>query len=66
MKDFDFEADALDVALRKLLLVAALPKETQQIDRVMEAFAYRYNDCHPGMLKQDGMSDGSCFAILIS
>jgi Sec7-like guanine-nucleotide exchange factor len=55
MQDFDFAVDALDVALRKLLLVASLPKETQQIDRVMEAFAKRYNDCHPGLLKDQGM-----------
>jgi Sec7-like guanine-nucleotide exchange factor len=28
---------------------ASLPTETQQIDRVMEAFAIRYNQCNPGL-----------------
>lgn len=28
---------------------ASLPSETQQIDRVMEAFAIRYNECNPGL-----------------
>ncbi|KAG9038197.1 hypothetical protein FRB95_002637 [Tulasnella sp. JGI-2019a] len=49
MSRFDFTSDALDVALRKLLMDLSLPKETQQIDRVMEAFARRYDDCNPGL-----------------
>ncbi|TFK57363.1 hypothetical protein OE88DRAFT_1651044 [Heliocybe sulcata] len=39
---FDFSSDPLDVALRRLLMDVGLPKETQQIDRVIEAFANRY------------------------
>lgn len=54
MQNFDFSRDALDVSLRKLLLAATLPKETQQIDRVMEAFARRYDTCHTGLLKDPG------------
>ena len=57
MRDFDFSVDALDVALRRLLMVVSLPKETQQIDRVMEAFANRYDQCHPGLLKESGKSE---------
>ncbi|KAG8856324.1 hypothetical protein FRB96_006475 [Tulasnella sp. 330] len=49
MDRFDFTADPLDVALRKLLMDLSLPKETQQIDRVMEAFARRYENCNPGL-----------------
>ena len=37
-----------------------LPKETQQIDRVVEAFAKRYTECNPGLFT----SDGSCPHIL--
>ncbi|EJD04146.1 uncharacterized protein FOMMEDRAFT_19430 [Fomitiporia mediterranea MF3/22] len=44
---FDFANDPLDIALRKLLMDVGLPKETQQIDRVMEAFAARYTKCNP-------------------
>ncbi|KAJ3556939.1 hypothetical protein NM688_g1749 [Phlebia brevispora] len=46
---FDFNGDPLDVALRKLLMDVGLPRETQQIDRVIEAFAARYRYCHPDL-----------------
>lgn len=46
---FDFTGDPLDIALRKFLLEATLPTETQQIDRVVEAFAKRYSECNPGL-----------------
>ena len=32
-----------------------LPRETQQIDRVMEAFAARYLQCHMNLFTSDGM-----------
>ena len=54
MKRFDFTHNALDVALRKLLLVMSLPKETQQIDRIIEAFAVRYEECEPGLFITKG------------
>ncbi|RXK41973.1 hypothetical protein M231_00694 [Tremella mesenterica] len=47
MGRFDFVHQPLDVALRMLLLQMSLPKETQQIDRVIEAFATRYEECEP-------------------
>ncbi|KIJ45139.1 hypothetical protein M422DRAFT_251332 [Sphaerobolus stellatus SS14] len=43
---FDFVGDPLDVAIRRLLMEIGLPRETQQIDRVMEAFAARYSSCN--------------------
>ncbi|KAJ8456537.1 hypothetical protein ONZ45_g18682 [Pleurotus djamor] len=46
---FDFTSDPLDVALRKLLMDVGLPRETQQIDRVIEAFATRYKQCNPNL-----------------
>lgn len=49
LASFDFGSDPLDIALRKFLMEASLPTETQQIDRVMEAFAIRYNECNPGL-----------------
>ena len=54
MRRFSFLHDPLDVALRKLLMDVRLPRETQQIDRVMEAFATRYNKCNEGIWSQDG------------
>ena len=52
---FDFNNDPLDVALRRLLMDVGLPKETQQIDRVMEAFADRYSQCNPGLFISTGV-----------
>lgn len=51
---FDFSGDPLDVALRRLLMDVGLPRETQQIDRVMEAFAARYRQCHLNLFTSDG------------
>ncbi|KAI0053308.1 hypothetical protein FA95DRAFT_1674341 [Auriscalpium vulgare] len=50
---FDFTGDPLDVALRKLLMDVSLPRETQQIDRVMEAFAARYRDGNPRLFASE-------------
>lgn len=46
---FAFFGDPLDVALRRLLMNVGLPRETQQIDRVIEAFASRYMSCNPDL-----------------
>ena len=54
MSRFNFHSDPLDVALRKLLMDVGLPRETQQIDRVIEAFAARYEDCNPGLFTNSG------------
>ncbi|KAH9968900.1 hypothetical protein BC827DRAFT_293936 [Russula dissimulans] len=50
---FEFDRDPLDVALRKLLMDVGLPRETQQIDRVMEAFANRYMGCNRNLFISD-------------
>jgi Sec7-like guanine-nucleotide exchange factor len=54
LSSFDFSDDPIDIALRKLLMELYLPKETQQIDRVMEAFAQRYHDCNPRLFTTSG------------
>jgi len=55
ISEFNFVDIPLDIALRKLLMEVGLPKETQQIDRVIEAFAARYVQCNPGLFASDGM-----------
>lgn len=50
---FNFANDPLDIALRRLLMDVGLPKETQQIDRVMEAFATSYKKCNSGLFLSD-------------
>jgi Sec7-like guanine-nucleotide exchange factor len=32
----------------------SLPRETQQIDRIIEAFAVRYEECEPGLFSRKG------------
>lgn len=51
---FDFANDPLDVALRRLLMDVGLPRETQQIDRVMQAFASHYHQLHPNLFTSEG------------
>jgi Sec7-like guanine-nucleotide exchange factor len=59
---FEFADDSLDVAVRRLLMDVGLPRETQQIDRVMEAFAGRYYQDHPDLF----ISEGVCLPSRIS
>ena len=54
MRGFKFFGDPLDMSIRKLLMEAELPKETQQIDRVLQAFANRYHECNPGIYASPG------------
>ncbi|KAL9595471.1 MAG: hypothetical protein Q9219_006431 [cf. Caloplaca sp. 3 TL-2023] len=54
MRGFRFFGDPLDMSIRKLLMEAELPRETQQIDRVLQAFANRYHECNPGIYASPG------------
>jgi Sec7-like guanine-nucleotide exchange factor len=54
MRKFAFYGDPIDMALRKLLMQVELPKETQQIDRVIQGFADRYHECNPGIYVSAG------------
>lgn len=51
---FPFFGEPIDMSLRKFLLEAELPKETQQVDRVIQAFADRYHECNPGIFVAPG------------
>jgi hypothetical protein len=54
MRKFAFFGDPIDMAVRKLLMQVELPKETQQIDRVLQGFADRYHECNPGIYINTG------------
>ncbi|SCV74862.1 BQ2448_7891 [Microbotryum intermedium] len=62
---FDFTLDALDIALRKLLMEVSLPTETQQIDRVMEAFAKRYIQCNDGLFQSSDTPYVLAFSLVM-
>lgn len=54
MRGFGFFGYPLDMSIRKLLMEVELPKETQQIDRVLQSFANRYHECNPGVYASPG------------
>ena len=54
MRGFAFFGDPIDMSIRKLLMEVELPKETQQIDRVLQSFANRYHECNPGIYASPG------------
>ena len=56
IRSFAFFEDPMDMAIRKLLMRVELPKETQQIDRLLEKFADRYHECNPGIFSSSGRS----------
>jgi hypothetical protein len=65
LEEYDFVNDPIDIALRKLLLGMHLPRETQQIDRVMEAFAERYNACNPALFSSPDQPYILAFSIIM-
>ena len=65
MQSFDFVNDPLDMALRKFLMDTHLPKETQQIDRVLNAFAERYQICNPRLFDSQATPYVLSFALIM-
>ncbi|KAI9702589.1 MAG: hypothetical protein M1836_001069 [Candelina mexicana] len=65
MRGFSFFGDPMDMAIRKLLMEVELPKETQQIDRVLQGFADRYHECNPGIFASPDQAYFIAFSILI-
>ncbi|EAW06379.1 Arf family guanine nucleotide exchange factor SYT1 [Aspergillus clavatus NRRL 1] len=65
MRRFIFFGDPIDMAIRKLLMGAELPKETQQIDRFLQSFANRYHECNPGIFASPDQAYFIAFSILI-
>ena len=65
MRSFGFFGEPMDMAIRKLLMEAELPKETQQIDRCLQAFANRYHECNPGVYSSPDQAYFIAFSLLI-
>ncbi|KAI0169444.1 hypothetical protein GGR52DRAFT_466615 [Hypoxylon sp. FL1284] len=65
MRTFGFFEEPMDMAIRKLLMEAELPKETQQIDRCLQAFANRYHECNPGIYSTPDQAYFIAFSLLI-
>ncbi|KAG0295283.1 hypothetical protein BGZ98_001440 [Dissophora globulifera] len=65
MESFDFRRDPIDLALRKFLLDFHFPKEAQQIDRVLEAFASRYHACNPHLFRSSDVVYTIAFSLML-
>ncbi|KAF2767225.1 hypothetical protein EJ03DRAFT_251760, partial [Teratosphaeria nubilosa] len=62
---FPFFGEPIDMSLRKFLLEAELPKETQQVDRVIQAFADRYHECNPGIFVSSDQAYIIAFSLMM-
>lgn len=62
---FPFFGEPIDMSLRKFLLEADLPKETQQVDRVIQAFADRYHECNPGVFVSPDQAYVIAFSLMM-
>ncbi|KAF1812465.1 hypothetical protein P152DRAFT_340306 [Eremomyces bilateralis CBS 781.70] len=65
MRKFAFFGEPLDMSVRKLLMQVDLPKETQQIDRMLQGFSDRYHECNPGIFVSAEKAYFISFSILI-
>ena len=64
MLRFHFQRYPIDIALRYFLALEHLPTESQQIDRILMAFARRYAACNPDTTNADATYFLS-FALLL-
>lgn len=65
MRGFSYFGDSIDMAIRKMLMEVELPKETQQIDRLLAGFADRYYECNPGIFSSTDETAFVAFSILL-
>lgn len=65
MKRYEFQGQAIDVALRQLIRELQLPTESQQIDRVISVFAHWYHACNQGLYISAEVVYAYAFAILL-
>ena len=65
MRGFSYFGDSIDMAVRKMLMEVELPKETQQIDRLLQGFADRYCECNPGIFVATDEAYFVAFSILL-
>ncbi|KIV91871.1 hypothetical protein PV10_06362 [Exophiala mesophila] len=65
MRGFSYFGDSIDMAIRKMLMEVELPKETQQIDRLLAGFADRYYECNPGIFASPDETSYVAFSILL-
>lgn len=65
MRGFSYFGESIDMSIRKMLMEVELPKETQQIDRLLAGFADRYYECNPGIFTNVDEASIIAFSILL-
>ncbi|ORX99373.1 hypothetical protein K493DRAFT_110427 [Basidiobolus meristosporus CBS 931.73] len=65
LKDICFVGEPIDMALRKFLAQCELPKEAQQIDRVMQAFAEKYHSENPHLFLLSDVVYSVAFSLML-
>lgn len=65
MRGFSYFGESIDISIRKMLMEVILPKETQQIDRLLAGFADRYHECNPGIFVNADEANFVAFSILL-
>jgi len=65
LQQLQFKDLAFDEALRFFLSLFRLPGEAQQIDRIMEAFAKRYTECHPNVFTSADTAYVLAFSVIM-
>ncbi|KAJ1930262.1 hypothetical protein IWQ60_000443 [Tieghemiomyces parasiticus] len=65
MSTLDFTGQPLDLALRKLLGELHLPKESQQIDRIIHGFAKRYHESNPELFDSADAVYSLAFSLML-
>ncbi|EFA76525.1 pleckstrin domain-containing protein [Heterostelium album PN500] len=62
---YNFESKEFDEALRNFLSKFKLPREAQQIDRVMESFAMKYHNDNPGKFTDSDTAYLLAFSLIL-
>lgn len=65
MRGFSYFGESIDISIRKMLMEVILPKETQQIDRLLSGFSDRYHECNPGIFLNSDEANFVAFSILL-
>lgn len=65
LSEFDFSGMSVDESLRDLLETFELPKESQQIDRIVGAFAAKYHEDNPEVFESADSAHILTFSLLM-
>ncbi|PRT53413.1 Protein transport protein sec73 [Wickerhamiella sorbophila] len=65
MDRFSFHGEPIDMSLRKFLMFQRLPRESQQIERVLQAFSTAYHEQNPNLFQNSDQVYFIVFSMVI-